>query len=53
MIARTHRLVVPDNGRIVESGMQGWLQLWRRQYGQFTPELLDVVAKYGPLRAGT
>ena len=52
-IARMDRLVILDRGRIVESGTHAQLlahngiyaQLWRRQSGGFTPELLDAAAK--------
>jgi ATP-binding cassette subfamily B multidrug efflux pump len=52
-IARMDRLVILDHGRIVESGTHAQLlahngiyaQLWRRQSGGFTPELLDAAAK--------
>ncbi len=52
-IARMDRLVVLDRGRIAECGTHAELlahnglyaQLWRRQSGGFTPELLDVAAK--------
>jgi ATP-binding cassette subfamily B multidrug efflux pump len=52
-IARMDRLVVLDQGRIVEAGSHAQLlarngtyaRLWRRQSGGFTPELAEVAAK--------
>ena len=52
-IARMDRLVVLDDGRIVEAGHArrtagadgAYARLWRRQSGGFTPELLDAAAK--------
>jgi ATP-binding cassette subfamily B multidrug efflux pump len=52
-IARMDRLVVLDQGRIVESGSHAQLlahngtyaRLWRRQSGGFTQELAEVAAK--------
>ncbi len=52
-IARMDRLVVLDQGRIVESGSHAQLlahngtyaRLWRRQSGGFTPEFAEVAAK--------
>src|SRR6202000_2377108 len=52
-IARMDRLIVLDQGRIVEDGTHAQLlaangpyaQLWHRQSGGFTPELLDTAAK--------
>jgi ATP-binding cassette subfamily B multidrug efflux pump len=52
-IARMDRLIVLDNGRIVETGSHAALlarngvyaRLWHRQSGGFTPALANVAAK--------